>query len=352
MGLRQVDDALGAPWERPLAGAVDRLVVESELLADNPLGDPSRRPLWVYRPPGVELDHPRPLPAIYVIQGYFGRLDAWERRDPFEPNLLERVDALFAGGDCPDAIVVYVDAWTAYGGSQFVNSTATGPYQDYLCDEIVPFVDERYPVAADRDHRGLTGKSSGGFGAMVVPMVRPDVFGALASHAGDSLYEACYVPFFPKIARDLRDHFDGSYDVFFRAVAEADHFDMGKWGDLMMVYGVAACFTPDPDRPGKALLPFDLATGRLIDERWRSWLELDPVRMVASHADALRSMRRIYLDAGRDDEYYLDLGAAAVSAELDRIEIEHTLELFDGKHGGIAYRYPRALRELAVALTD
>jgi hypothetical protein len=67
VALRQVDDALGAPWQRPLAGTLDKIVVESELLADNPLGDPSRRPLWIYRPPGVELEHPRPLPAIYVI---------------------------------------------------------------------------------------------------------------------------------------------------------------------------------------------------------------------------------------------------------------------------------------------
>jgi S-formylglutathione hydrolase FrmB len=352
MALRQVDDALGAPWQRPFAGTVDKLVVESELLADNPLGDPNRRPLWVYRPPGVELDHPRPLPSIYVIQGYFGRLDVWEARGPFEPNLLERVDALFAGGETPDAIVIYVDAWTAYGGSQFVNSIATGPYQDYLCDEIVPFVDERYPTAADRDHRALTGKSSGGFGSMVVPMLRPDVFGALASHAGDALYEACYLPTFPKVVRTLRDDFGSSYDAFFRAVAEADHFDMDNWGDPMMTYGCAACFTPDPEQPGKALLPFDIETGRLIDERWERWLELDPVRMAPRHGDALRSMRRIYLDAGRSDEWFLDLGAQAFARELDALGVTHTLELFEGKHGGIAYRYPRALRELALALTD
>ncbi len=74
--------------------------------------------------------------------------------------------------------------------------------------------------------------------------------------------------------------------------------------------------------------------------------------MVAGHADALRSMRRIYLDAGRGDEYYLDLGAQAFSRELTKLGAEHTLELFDGKHGGITYRYPGAIRELVVALSD
>src|SRR5437867_8624640 len=115
---------------------------------------------------------------------------------------------MFAAGECPEAIVAFVDAWTSYGGSQYLNSTGTGRYQDYLCDEVVSFVDDRYPTAADRDHRGIAGKSSGGYGAMVVSMMRPDVFGALASHAGDALFECSYLPGFRETARKLRDEFD------------------------------------------------------------------------------------------------------------------------------------------------
>jgi hypothetical protein len=332
-------------------GSLDRLVVESDLLAGNPLGDPSRRPLWVYRPPGVELDHPRPLPSVYMIQGYTGQVDMWTRRDPFEPTVIERIDALFATGDCPPAIVVFVDAWTAYGGSQFINSSSTGPYLDYLCDEVVPFVDGRYPTDPSRDRRALSGKSSGGYGAMVVPMLRPDVFGALASHAGDALFEVSYLPEFRETARKLRDDFEGSYDVFFERLAEADHMDWDRFGGPLEMYGYAACYSPDLERPGKALLPFDVETGRLLGDVWEQWLLKDPVRMAPGHADALRSMRRIYLDAGRSDEYYLDLGAQAFAAELELLGVEHTLELFPGKHGGIAYRYPGAIRALAVTLS-
>ena len=201
MALREADGSPGPPWERPLRGTLDRLMVESERLAGNPLGDPARRPLWVYRAPGVAED---PVPAVYVIQGFFGQLDMWANHVPFEPSMLERLDAMFADGDCPPALVVFVDAWTSYGGSQFLNSTGTGRYLDYLCDEVVGFVDERYPTAPERDRRGLTGKSSGGYGAMVVPMLRPDVFGALASHAGDALFECCYLPNFPQLARKLQ----------------------------------------------------------------------------------------------------------------------------------------------------
>jgi hypothetical protein len=328
---------------------LDRLVVESELLADNPLGDPARRPLYVYRPPGVELDHPRPLPSVYVIQGYTGMVDMWLNRNPFEPAMVERLDAMFAAGDCPDAIVAFVDAWTAYGGSQFVNSSSTGRYMDYLCDEIVPFVDARYPTNAGRDHRGLTGKSSGGYGAMVVPMLRPDVFGGLASHAGDALFEHCYINEFGKVIRKLRDDFEGSWDVFFDRMAAAESFDYDRFGAIM-VYGCAAAWSPDPANPGKALMPFDISTGRLVDDVWEQWLAWDPVRMAPQHAEALRSMRRIYLDAGKGDEFYLDLGAQAFAAELDKLDVNYTLELFDGKHGGLTYRYPGAIRELVLAL--
>jgi len=331
-------------------GTLDRLVVESDALAGNPLGDPARRPLYVYRPPGVELDHPRPLPVVYVIQGYTGQLDMWLMRSPFEPTMIERIDALFASGACPDAIVVLVDAWTTYGGSQFLNSTSTGRYLDYLCDEVVPFVDGRYPTAGDRDHRGLAGKSSGGYGAMVVPMLRPDVFGALASHAGDALFEAAYLPEMPVFVRSMREHFDSSFDVFFEQLAAADRFDLERFRAIEL-YGYAAAYSPDPGRPGKALLPVDLVTGRLVDDVWAQWLEKDPVRMAPVHADALRSMRRIHLDAGTRDEYFLDLGATAFAAELDKLGVQHTIELFDGTHSGLAWRYPGAIRELVLALT-
>jgi enterochelin esterase-like enzyme len=348
MPMRDADGPLGPPWSRPLAGRLEQLVVESEVLRDNPLGDPARRPLWVYLPPGVPEDDAAGLPSIYVIQGFTGQLDMWANRTFFEPTVLERLDALFSGGDCPAAVLVFVDAWTSYGGSQFINSTGTGRYMDYLCDEVVAFVDSRYPTLPAAEHRGLTGKSSGGYGAMVVPMLRPDVFGALASHAGDALFEN--TARFGEVARTLRDHFDGSYEVFFERLHELDHMDFDRYGEPLEIYAYAACYSPDPDVPGRARLPFELHTGRLVEDVWAQWVAWDPVRMAPRHLDALAGMRRIYLDAGRADEYFLDLGAQAFADELARGGIPHTLELFEGKHGGIAWRYPIAIRELALAL--
>jgi S-formylglutathione hydrolase FrmB len=348
MGLRQVEGPPGAPWDREIRGRLDRLVVQSDLLSGNPLNDPARRPLYVYRPPNMR-DGERYV-AVYVIQGFTGQVDMWLNRTAFEPSMVERLDDMFADPAVPRAVVVFVDAWTSYGGSQFINSASTGPYMDYLCDEIVPFVDDRYPTIADRSHRGITGKSSGGYGAMVLPMMRPDIWGGLASHAGDALFEYCYLPEFPKVVRILRDRFKSSWNVFWQDFRSSDRLDFEVHGTLANTYAMGACYSPDIDNPPRALIPFDSFTGRMIDEVWERWLFWDPIRMAPRAGEALASMRYIYLDGGKGDEYFLELGAQSFSAVLDELGVPHALEIFDGKHGGLQYRYPRAIRQLVEAL--
>src|SRR3954447_4274879 len=196
---------VGLPWSAPLAGRVDEHVFTSEVLGGNPLDDPNERPLWVYVPPGYDDEPDRRYPSVYVIQGYTGHLTMWRNRSPYRQPFIETADEVFAKG-APPAVVVYVDAWTKYGGSQFVDSPGTGNYHTYLCNDVVRWVDENYRTLDAPQHRGIMGKSSGGFGAFITPMLRPDLFGGLASHAGDGLYELCYIPDFAKCVRHLRDY--------------------------------------------------------------------------------------------------------------------------------------------------
>jgi S-formylglutathione hydrolase FrmB len=337
------------PWSTTIAGRFEQLEIESDVLADNPLGDPATRPVWVYTPPGYDGEPERRYPSVYVIQGYTGQVDMWWNREAFRRTYPESIDAVFARGEAPPAIVVLVDCWTSLGGSQYLNSPGTGRYLDHLCDEVVAFVDARFRTDARRAKRGIQGKSSGGYGAMVVPMLRPDVFSALASHAGDALFEACYVKGFADVARALRDEYGGSYEAFWTDFRSRVAMTKASDGELLETYGYAAAYSADAD--GTVRLPFDTDTGRLLEDVWARWLEKDPVRMVPRHADALRSMRAIWLDAGTRDEWYLDNGAVAVSKELRAIGVDHTLELFDAGHMAIGYRYPRSLAFLVNALS-
>jgi S-formylglutathione hydrolase FrmB len=339
------------PWGHPWAGRLDEHVIDSQLLTGNPLGDPHRRPIYVYVPPGYDADPERRYPSVYLIQGLTGQLDMWRNRKAFQRTTPELIDELFARDEVPPAIVVFVDAWTSLGGAQFLDSPGTGRYHSYLCEEVVAFVDRRYRTLDAPQHRGIAGKSSGGYGAMVTPMLRPDRFGGLATHAGDALFEACYLPEFREVARALRDHYDGSYDVFWADFRSRPGQSRPTDGVLLNAWCMAACYSTDDD--GTVRLPFEVETGRLIAEVWDRWLAWDPVRMASQRADELRSLRAIWIDAGRSDEFYLDLGAEAFRRELERLGIGEPIvrfELFDGTHGGIEWRYPMTVGWLAERL--
>jgi S-formylglutathione hydrolase FrmB len=326
-------------------GRWERLSFESDVLKGNPLGDPHVRPLFVYLPPGYDDEPEQRWPSVYVIQGLTGRVEAWFNVAPFQKSFAELVEDL-----APACLVVLVDAFTALGGSQFLDSPATGRYHTYLCDEIVPWVDDRYRTLAAREHRGIQGKSSGGYGAMVTPMLRPDLFGGLATHAGDALFECCYQSEFREAARALRDSYEGSYDRFWEDF-RSGRPPLAKKDDavLLNTYCMAACYSANED--GSIDFPFDIETGQLVPEVWERWLDKDPVRMVARHGESLRELRAIWVDAGTSDEYFLDLGATAFRDALaDAGVTDVRFELFDGKHGNIVYRYPQSLAFLAERL--
>jgi hypothetical protein len=336
------------PWSRSLAGRLDELVIESAALRGNHLGDPHERPLWVYVPPGYDDDPERRYPSIYIIQGYTGHLSMWRNRSAYRQPFIETADLMFARHEAPPAIVVYVDAWTAYGGSQFVDSPGTGRYHTYLCEDVVGYVDARYRTLPEAAHRGIQGKSSGGFGAMITPMLRPDLFGGLATHAGDALYEYCYIKEFGDCTRYLRDY-EGDIWKWWEDFESRVAFTKKEDSTLLMTLGVSACFSAGDD--GTPLLPFNSRTGQLIPEVWERWLAWDPVRMVPSYAEALSGLRAIWIDGGTRDDWYLDLGAEAFRAELAKIGVtDVSFELFDATHAAIDYRYPLSLAFLAQRL--
>jgi S-formylglutathione hydrolase FrmB len=332
------------------AGTLHELEIDSEALTGNPLGDPHLRPVWIYTPPAYDAEPDRRFPALFLIQGLTGMVEMWRNRKAFQPNVVELVDTLFADPATPPAVVVYVDAFTALGGSQFVDSPAIGRYHTYLCDEVVPFVDARFRTLAAAEHRGIAGKSSGGYGAMITPMLRPDLFGGLATHAGDALFEHGYWPDVREAIRALRDEYGGSYDAFWTDFRARPGRPRGSDGALLNVWTMAACYSADAD--GTVQLPFD-ADGRIRHDVWDRWLAWDPVRMAAKHAAALGSLRAAWVDAGRGDDFYLDLGAEAFVAALRTIGLAEPalhFELFDGGHSNIEWRYPLALRFLAERL--
>ncbi|MBV8170499.1 MAG: esterase [Candidatus Eremiobacteraeota bacterium] len=327
-------------------GRIEILKHVSRVLQGNASGDPYERELPCYLPAGYDASQAR-YPVLYFLAGFTGFGKMMLNASAFDEPIDARLDRLIADGAMPPVILVLPDCITRFGGSQYANSSATGRYEDYIIDELVPFVDERLRTKSSRDHRGVTGKSSGGYGALRLAMRHPDVFGGLGSHAGDAYFDYCYYLDFPKFVLGIQKY-GGTVESFYERFLALPKKSVAF--DVLNILAMSACYSPNPDAPLGFDPPVDLRTGELREDVWRRWLDNDPVRMAPRHADALRSLKTIFIDAGLQDEFQLQLGARILCTRLDAVGARYIYEEFDDGHMGIVYRYDRSLVELAKAL--
>jgi len=324
--------------------AIRVLRYTSKRLQGNPCGDPHERDLWVYLPPGYEESELR-YPVLWCLTGFTGTGAMAVTGNRWAPGLAERLDRLIGSGECPPAIVAFPDCFTRWGGSQYVNSAALGPYEDYLCDDLVPFLDGELRTLARRGARGVFGKSSGGYGALRLAMRRGRVFGAAACQSGDMAFAFCYVPGFAACAARIAAA--GSIEAWVEEFESREKKRRADF-DAINTWAMAAAYSPDPDAPFGIRLPFDLETGELDRDTWRRWKRQDPVEMVRQreHAEALRSLRLLFLDCGSRDEYQLHLGLRLMRKRLDELQIPYEAEEFADDHRSLSYRYDVSLPKL------
>jgi S-formylglutathione hydrolase FrmB len=321
--------------------------VESRALVGNPLGDPTARRVAVWLPPSYPNETTRRYPVIYWLAGYSGTGEMLFSGNAWQPGLGDRLDRLVGGGAMGEAIVVAPDCFTRWGGAQYLDSPALGNYETHLVREVIATIDARYRTVAGREARAIGGKSSGGFGALVLAMRHPELFAAVASHAGDMAFELSALKDLPVAARTLRRR--GSVAAFVKQFEAAEK----KSGDdytTMMVLAQAGAYSPEADRPGGVALPFDIETGELDWAVWKRWKAWDPIEMLAAHAEALRRMKLLFIDAGTRDVHTLDLGARIFVARLRALGIACEHQEFDDGHRGTAYRYDVSLPKLAAAI--
>lgn len=326
------------------------LVIEtftSRVLDGNPLGDPVTRKLPIILPPDYETSGRR-YPVVVGLTGFTGSGPMMLNVSAWQPNLQERIDALMAGGLLPPAIFVLPDCFTRYGGSQYLNSIAIGRYENYVIDEIIPFVDARYRTLAAPEGRGVFGKSSGGYGAIVLGMKHPEVFGAVACHSGDMYFEMCYKSDFPKFLNTIQKAggLEAWWNNFERKVKK-ERQDV----EAINILAMAAAYSPNPDaQPLPIDFPFDLHTGELRLDVWQRWLEFDPVYMAEAYAGNLKRLRLLFIDCGWHDEFNLHFGARILVQRLKALRVPHEHEEFDDSHMNIQYRYDVSLPKIVRAL--
>ena len=327
------------------AGSVTRVVVNSQSLQGNLLGDPTTRAVDIYIPAGAD---GHGLPLLVDLVGITSSGLSHTNWVGFRENVPERLDRLIGENRMPPVVVAFPDCFTRVGGNQYVNSAATGLWEDFLVHEMLPAIETRFGCGG-AGRRGVFGKSSGGYGAIIHAMRHADIWSAAACHSGDMGFELCYLPDMPAVLRALKP-VDNSIERWWTAF-EAANKQPDNAFKVMNILAMAASYDPDPSQFLGMRLPVTFDTCEVIDDRWANWMRHDPVVAIDQSADNLRRLKALYIDCGTTDQFNLLYGARRLVKQLETLGIAHRYEEFPDNHSGVDYRMDESLPFLAQAIS-
>ena len=334
----------------PIKGEIKIITINSKALEGNMLGDPSSRQVAMYLPPNWE-ESGKEYPLFVDLVGYTGSGFAHTNWKPFAESIPQRVERLVSEGKMGEVIVALPDCFTILGGNQYINSIAVGNWADFLIQEMIPEIEQSFPVLKGKNNRAVFGKSSGGYGAIVHGMLYGEHWGALACHSGDMGFDSLFMGDFPKSVTHLEKH--GGIEGFLEHVKSTKKMSHDDFHVLMMV-AMGAFYDPDPDGPMGIRLPVDLRTCVLDEARWAEWLKNDPVIMIDRNdvQENLKSLKGIFIDCGFRDQYNLHFGARQLSDKMNKLGIKHIHEEFDDNHSSVDYRMDVSFPFIYNSLTE
>jgi S-formylglutathione hydrolase FrmB len=288
-------------------GALEKIRVFGPSLEGNLEGDDPNREVFVYLPSSYADEPSRRYPVVYFLHGYTAHAEDYIRF----VGLPGSADQSIANGD-REMIIVMPDAFTAYSGSMYSNSLTTGDWEAFVAEDLVTFVDANYRTIPDRNSRGLSGHSMGGYGTVRIGMKHPEVFGALYA-----MSSCCLMNQAPNQA------------AVEAQLEQAANAGVGG-GFANALKAQAAAWAPNPDNPP---LYFDwpYQDGELQPLVQAKWLANSPLVMVDQYVPSLkRYAGKIAIDVGDMDP----LGADNIrlDAALTRLGVDHRFAVYEGDH--------------------
>src|SRR5579871_4943627 len=163
------DPPAGIDAERPDVphGRLEMVSYESKSVG-------TTRKMQVYTPPGYSKD--KKYPVLYLLHGIGGDETEWQRFA--KPNIL--LDNLLAEGKVTPMIVVMPNGRAQKNDRARRDAMRSAPafaaFEQDLLKDVIPAIEARYSVQADREHRALAGLSMGGGQALNFGLTHLDTF--------------------------------------------------------------------------------------------------------------------------------------------------------------------------------
>jgi len=292
--------------------------ITSQILQNKDGENPTRR-VSVYLPTGYDKTNTK-YPVIYYLDGF-----GWNDSLDFNLIYLNKLfDKAISTGKIRPAIIVIPNECTLFGGSFYTNSSFTGMWSDFTAKELVAFIDKNYRTIPTKESRGLSGVSMGGYGAIKIGMLYPEVF--------SSVYALS-----PAIL-DLANEFGSTGNCYKIAskIKTLDDLKKEPVFEAHVAIAMGRAFSPNPDKPPFYTdLPFTYSGDELIVHKdiLELWNKNLPIQMIDSHIDNLRKLKAIKLDWGRNDEFsHIPLTCKIFSQKLEKLGINHYAEEYIGAH--------------------
>ncbi len=318
--------------EEPSEGIVEEVSVQAPSLANNIIEEDLERKIMVYLPADYEtsgVDYP----VLYFLPGFENRYD----------DYMNTFSRILDKGQVKSMIVVTVDGLNKMDGCFYANSPVTGNWEDYIAKDLVGYIDENYRTIKDSEHRGITGHSMGGTGAISLGM-NTNIFGHVYAMspgllAPDSFQETSvnlkHIESKQKEYAELSN--EEAREQYLLAI------DKMSWS-VNFTFAYASAFAYDPE--GKApyvLLPEKDADGNFLhDEVWDKY---DSgfgklAEKLAEKEDNIKALGSLIIDYGDKDNFaWIPNGCKYFSEILTQQGIDHQLFEYLGSHeGGVPTR--------------
>ena len=303
----------------PIQGSFEKISVHGKSLEGNLEGDSPDRDVFVYLPPSYARETTRRYPVVYFLHGYSVNAEAYVRM----LGLPQTAETAMTQNGGREMILVLPDAFTKYSGSMYSNSLTTGDWEGYVSADLVGYIDSHYRTVANRDGRGLSGHSMGGYGTVRIGMKQPGVFSSLYAMS------SCCLMNNVTQARGERPATQAASPANAAAADQAAGRGTRGGGLANALSAQAAAWAPNPMNAPQY---FDLPTkdGVVQPLIAAKWIANSPLVMVDQYVPSLKRYRAIAIDVGNEDT----LGAANKDLDqaLTRLGITHTFEIYEGNH--------------------
>ncbi len=329
-------------------GKLVNVIIPAPSLTGNLLQTPDKQPISIYLPESYDKSDKK-YPVVYYLPGYGSYTYYYTQFGVFKGFLLKRsMDKLISEGKLKDMIVVIPNAVNIFAGHFYVNSPVSGNWEDFIVKDLVSYIDKTYRTLRKSTSRGISGHSMGGFGALNIAMLHPDVFGltyaiapglfdkgGLSKHA--PLAGKKFAEVFFKKQKELNKMKDSKALASLLSFGFYEHMILADYETAFcFAYGLA--FSPNPNiKPPYINYLYDKKNGKLVrnKENWKAYesgfgnLE----EKVNKYKENLLKLKAIGIDYGNKDYYkWIPEGCKYFSQLLKKNNIKHKLSEYKGGH--------------------